>query len=107
VTASAVGMIFSMIVLLVEAGGMLFYFLKAPQAGIPVIQTGGAASQHWISAVDMVSLMALILVLFCELIVLVLSLWLLFRTSLSSSEFPKTVVAAAAAGSETAPASAS
>jgi hypothetical protein len=93
VTASAIGMIFSMIVLLVEAGGMLFYFLKAPQGGIPVVQTGGVESPHWVSAVDMVSLMALILVLFSELIVLVLSLWLLFRTSLSSSEFPKTVAA--------------
>jgi hypothetical protein len=37
----------------------------------------------------MVSLMALILILFAELLVLVLSLWLLFRTSLGSPEFPQ------------------
>jgi hypothetical protein len=97
VTASAIGMLFSMIVLLIEAGSLLFYFLKAPQGGIPVVQTGGAAATHWISAVDMVSLMALILVLFSELIVLLLSLWLLFRTSLDSSEFPKNAEAGIAA----------
>jgi hypothetical protein len=60
----------------------LFFFLKAPQAGIPVIQTGGVAATHWVSSVDMVSLMALILFLFAELIVLIFSLWLLFRATL-------------------------
>src|SRR5262249_30428521 len=39
VVASTVGMLFCMIVMLVEAANLLFYFLKAPQAGIPVIQT--------------------------------------------------------------------
>jgi hypothetical protein len=90
VVASTVGMLFSMVVMLIEAANLLFYFLKAPQAGIPVIQTSGAESVHWVSSVDMISLMALILTLFAELIVLVLSLWLLFRTTLGSPEFPQT-----------------
>jgi hypothetical protein len=89
VVASAVGMLFSMIVMLVEAAKLLFYFLKAPQGGIPVIQTAGAESPHWVSSVDMVSLMALILTLFAELIVLIFSLWLLFRTTFGSPEFPQ------------------
>jgi hypothetical protein len=87
VTAGTVGMLFSMIVLLIEAGNMLFYFLRAPQAGIPQIQTTGAA--YVVSSVDMISLMALILTLFAELIVLVFSLWLLFRTTFGSAEFPQ------------------
>lgn len=88
VVASTAGMLFSMIVMLIEAANLLFYFLKAPQAGIPVIQTSGAEAVHWVSSVDMVSLMALILTLFAELIVLVFSLWLLFRTTLGSPEYP-------------------
>jgi hypothetical protein len=80
-TASVIGMLFSMIVILLEAGSLLFLFLKSPQAGVPVIQTPGGEASHWASSIDMVSLMALILVLFAELIVLMFSLWLLFRAS--------------------------
>jgi hypothetical protein len=90
VVASTVGMLFSMVVLFIEAANLLWYFLKAPQAGMPVIQTSGTEAVRWVSTVDMVSLMALILTLFSELIVLVLSLWLLFRTTLRSTEFPET-----------------
>jgi hypothetical protein len=42
----------------------------------------------------MVSLMALLLTLFGELIVLVFSLWLLFRTTMGSAEFPQAQEAA-------------
>jgi Protein of unknown function (DUF3611) len=90
VVASTLGMLFSMIVMLIEAANMLFYFLKAPQAGMPVIQTSGTSAVHWVSSVDMLSLVALILTLFAEQLVLIFSLWLLFRTSLSSPEYPKT-----------------
>jgi hypothetical protein len=89
VTASTVSMLFSMIVILIETANMLFFFLKAPQGGIPAIQTSGAESRHWVSTADMVSLMALTLMLFAELIVLMISLWLLFRTTLGSPEFPQ------------------
>ena len=90
VIVSTIGMMFSMIVMLIEAANLLFYFLKAPQGGMPVIQTG-ANAVHWVSSIDMVSLMALILILFCELVVLVFSLWLLFRITIGSAEYPKTV----------------
>jgi hypothetical protein len=86
VTATTAGMLFSMISVVIETANLLFYFLKSPQAGIPVIQTSGAASTHWVSSLDMLSLMALVLLLFAELIVLVFSLWLLFRTTSGSPE---------------------
>jgi hypothetical protein len=85
-TASTVGMFFSMIVILLEAANLLFFFLKSPQAGVPVIQASGAESSYWVSSIDMVSLMALILVLFVELIVLMFSLRLLYRASQSVQE---------------------
>jgi hypothetical protein len=88
VLASTVGILLSMFVLVVEAANMLFIFLRAPQGGIPMVQTG-AEAPYWISTVDMVSLMASILVLFAELLVLVFSLWLLFRLSLGSAEYPQ------------------
>jgi hypothetical protein len=86
VVATTAGMLFSMLAVLSETANILFYFLKAPQAGIPVIQTSGAAATYWVSTVDVISLMALVLFLFAELIVLVFSLWLLFRTTLGLAD---------------------
>jgi hypothetical protein len=86
VVATTAGMLFSMIAIVIETANLLFYFLKAPQAGIPVIQTSGAGSTHWVSTMDMLSLMALVLFLFAELIVLVFSLWLLFRLTFGAPE---------------------
>ncbi len=85
--ASSLGILFSMLVMLLEVGQLLFYFLSAPQGGIPAIQTtvGGGAS--WVSAVDLVSLMSLLLTLAAEVIALVLGLWLLFRTTQTAGEF--------------------
>ena len=86
VLATTVGMLFSMIVILIDTANILFYFLKSPQAGIPVVQTSGTAASYWVSTFDIASLMALVLFLFAELIVLVSSLWLLFRTTLGTPE---------------------
>ena len=79
--ASVLGILFSMLLMFAEVAQLLFYFLSAPQAGVPVIQTTGGGSATWVSAGDMVSLMALILTLFAELVVLAFSLWLLLRTT--------------------------
>lgn len=87
--ASSLGILFSMLVMILETGHLLFYFLKAPQAGVPVFQTSTIGAASWVSAVDMVSLMALSLFLFAEIIVLILGLWLLFRTTQASAEFPQ------------------
>ena len=87
--ASSIGLLFSMIVMMTETGHLLFYFLAAPQGGFPVLQMHNTDSTTgWVSAVDMMSLMALSLLVFAELVVLILSLWLLFRTMQVSAEFP-------------------
>jgi len=88
VKASTIGIALSMLVMLFEVIQLLIYFLRTPQAGVPVIQTtGGPAS--WVSAADMAGLLALLLTMFAEVTVLVFSLWLLFRTTLPSVEFPQ------------------
>jgi len=87
--ASSLGILFSMLVMLLEVGQLLFYFLSAPQAGIPTLQTTGGTAASWVSAVDLVSLLALLLTLGAEVIALVLGLWLMFRTTQNAGEFPK------------------
>ena len=87
VTAGAMGIVFSMLVMLFEVAQLLIHFLHAPQAGVPAIQTTGAGTASWVSAADMMNLMALVLGMFGALVFLTLSLWLLFRTTIGSSEF--------------------
>ena len=86
VAASSIGIVFSVLVAMIEVVQLLLYFLRAPQAGIPVIQTTGSGSASWVSAGDMVSLMGLISSMLIEIIVLALSLWLLFRTYRAAEE---------------------
>jgi hypothetical protein len=88
IKAGTIGIIFSMLVMVFEVGQLLIYFLRAPQAGIPVVQTtGGPAS--WVSAADIAGLMALLLTMFVEFAVLAFSIWLLYRTTIPSAEFPR------------------
>lgn len=88
IKASTVGILFSMIVMFFEVGQLLIYFLRAPQAGIPVIQTTSGGPASWVSAADIAGLMALLLTMFVEVAVLAFSLWLLYRTTSPSVEFP-------------------
>ena len=88
VASSALGIVFSMLVILFEVAQLLIYFLRAPQAGVPVIQTTGGGQASWVSAADIMHLMALVVTTFGEFTVLVFSLWLLFRTTLPSAEYP-------------------
>ena len=83
---STVGIVFSALVLMFEVVQLLLYFLRAPQAGVPVIQTTGGGSASWVSAGDMVSLLGLICTMLVEIVVLTLSLWLLFRTTASAED---------------------
>jgi len=78
-----------MLVMIIETAHLLFYFLAAPQGGVPVIQTPGAGPMSWVSAIDMASLMALNFLVFAELVVLIISLWLLFRTQQVAAAFPQ------------------
>ena len=88
VASSVLGVVFSMLVILFEVAQLLMYFLRAPQAGVPAVQTTGGGQASWVSAVDMMHLMALVVTTFGEFTVLAFSLWLLFRTTLPSAEYP-------------------
>jgi hypothetical protein len=87
VWVSMLGVLLSMVVMLIEVAHLLFYFLKVPQVGVPAIQTTGGGQSSWVSAVDIMNLMALLLAMFAQLIILIFSLWLLFRTTVPSIEF--------------------
>jgi hypothetical protein len=84
--ASSAGVVVSLVIMLIEVAHLLYYFLTAPQGGVPVIQATGVSGASWVSAVDMVSLMALVIVLVAELVVMIFGLWLLFRTSRDYTE---------------------
>ena len=86
VGASAVGIVFSALVMMFEAVQLLLYFLRAPQAGVPVIQTTSGGPASWVSAGDVLGLMGLIFTMQVEIVVLALSLWLLFRTSAQAAK---------------------
>jgi len=88
VAAGTLGILFSMLVLLFEVTQLLLYFLRAPQVGIPTVQTTGGGAASWLSASDIVSLLILTLTLLVEFAVLALSLWLLFRCMSPSDEYP-------------------
>jgi hypothetical protein len=75
--ASCAGIAISMLLLIVEFLRLLFLFLKTPQAGVPAIQFQ-ADRTAWVSAVDMVSLLAEICTLAAELLIVALALRLLF-----------------------------
>ena len=69
-----------MVAMFVEEGNMLLIFLRAPQGGVPVMQTNFDPST-WLSAVDLAGLLAGLSVMAGEMIVLSFSLWLLLRVS--------------------------
>lgn len=87
VVASSLAVLFTIVVMFVELGHLLFYFLSAPQAGVPVIQATGMGPSSWVSAVDMISLLSLVLTLTAEVLILFFSLWLLFRVMEGSPEY--------------------
>jgi hypothetical protein len=84
--ASTLGILFSMAVLLLDVGQLLMYFLTAPQAGIPAVQTTAGVGASWVSAIDLLSVFALLLMLAAEVLALVLGLWLMFRTTQTVGE---------------------
>lgn len=86
VAASTVNIVFSALVMMFEVTQLLFYFLRAPQAGVPVFQTTSGGPASWVSASDILGLMGLIFTMLVEVIVLALSLWLLFRSTAELAE---------------------
>lgn len=88
VVCTIIGLILSMLIMLFETAQLFLYFLRAPQAGIPVVQVTGERAS-WVSAGDILGLAVVILTTFVEVLVLSLGLWLLFRTLMPSTEFPQ------------------
>ena len=83
--AGLLGVFFSM-VLMVSAVGRLFLVLMAtPQTGVPLATLGGDPTET-LSAIDALSMSALLFTLTAELMVLAFSLWLLFRVTRPSAE---------------------
>jgi hypothetical protein len=79
--ASCLGIAFSMVLMIVEVSRLLLLFLRAPQGGVPVIQTDTYDPSTWVSAIDMVGLLGDLSILAAELVVLAFTLWLLLRVS--------------------------
>ena len=75
--ASGISVLFSSIVMIGEITHMLLTFLEFPQGGVPVIQTT-VADSTWISALDVLSLLALSLSVSAEILILGLGLWLMY-----------------------------
>lgn len=75
---SLAAILLSTIVILLEVAYLLFVLLDAPQGGIPVIATGPDVTSG-ISAVDMLSLLALNFTITAEIVALGLGLMLLWR----------------------------
>lgn len=87
VAASTIGIIFSAVVMMFEVTQLLLYFLRAPQAGVPVVQTTSGGPTSWLSAGDILSLMGLIVTMLVEILVLTFSLWLLFRSVAAADSY--------------------
>lgn len=75
--ASGISVLFSSVVMLGEISHMLVTFLEFPQGGVPVMQTT-ITDSTWISALDVLSLLALGLSISAEILVLGLGLWLMY-----------------------------
>ena len=85
--ASALGIVVSMMLLIAEVVRLLILVLATPQAGVPVIQTATDSRAAWVSAIDVVSLLADVSTLGGELVILGFTLWLLFRFSRVAADY--------------------
>ncbi len=90
VGAGCLGILFSLLLMINAVGRLLFVLMATPQTGIPITQALGGDPATTLSAIDAVSLAALLFTLTAELIVLALSLWLLFRVTRPLDEVPLT-----------------
>jgi hypothetical protein len=79
--ASCLGILVSMALLFVEVVRLLILFLKAPQGGVPVMRTELDSRSDWVSAIDVVSLLAELCTLMGELAILGFSLYLLLAVT--------------------------
>ena len=83
--AGFLGIMFSMLLMLSAVGRLLFVLMANPQTGLQIAPTPGGDPSLSVSAMDAVSLTALLSILTAEFIVLAFSLWLLFRVTRPST----------------------
>ncbi len=86
VWASALGILFSMLLLTNAVGRLLFILMATPQTGVPVVSPVGGDPTTTLSAIDAVSLTSLVIILAAELIILAFGLWLLFGVTRPPAE---------------------
>jgi hypothetical protein len=79
--ASCAGIALSLLLMIVEVLRLLVLLLKAPQGGVPVMRTDIDSRMSWVSAIDVVTLLAELCTLTGELVVLGFTLWLLFSVT--------------------------
>lgn len=79
--ASCLGIAVSIVLMLIEVVRLLVLFLKAPQGGVPVMRTEIESRTAWVSAMDVVSLLAELCTLMGELAILGLTLYLMFAVT--------------------------
>ncbi len=84
--AGCLGILFSMLVMMSSVGRLLFVLMATPQTGFPVVSPVGGDPTTTLSAIDAVSMSALLFTLTAEFIVLAFSLWLLFRVTRPTAE---------------------
>ena len=84
--ASCLGIVFSMLLMMSAVWRLLMVLLATPQTGIPITSPLGGDPTTTLSALDALSMTALLVVLAAELILLALTLWLLFRVTRPSAE---------------------
>ena len=88
--AGSLGILFSMLLMMSAVGRLLFILMATPQTGIPITSPLGGDPTTTLSALDAISLTALLFTLTAELIVLAFSLWLLFRVTRPSADTAET-----------------
>jgi hypothetical protein len=79
--AGCAGIAVSLLLMVVEVVRLLILFLKAPQGGVPVMRTDIESRTAWVSAIDVVTLLAELCTLVGELVILGFTLWLLFAVT--------------------------
>lgn len=86
-SAALAGMCISLVLLIIDVGGLLLLLMKAPQGGVPVIQTSADDRTSWVSTINVVSLLAELCTVVGEVGLLGVSLWLLFRLTKQFGHF--------------------
>jgi hypothetical protein len=77
--AAFLGVIVSLSLLIREVWGLLLLLLRAPQGGVPVMQTSADDRTSWVSTINVISLLAELCTLVGEVLFLGISLWLLHK----------------------------